>query len=131
MADFWQESFLTNWSRNYFNHYNGKVPAQTALEPHVAALGEIYQAQRPFPGFHRVADFVIPGRRLIIELDGKSHRGKSKAALEQQAKDKLTDDRLKKNGWTVIRIPNEAVFDDALGALTKALAQASQIQKDE
>ena len=113
---FWTDIFTKNWSRNYWNHLNGRSAAQSALEPHVAALGEIYQAQRPFPGHHAVADFCIPGRRLIIELDGKEHRGK-----KAREKDADRDARLAKSNWITVRLTNEEVLADPAAALQKAL----------
>lgn len=120
----WTNMFTTRWAQNYWNHLNGKSQAQTVFEPHVAALGEIYQAQRPFPGHHRIADFCIPGRSLIIELDGKEHRQPKK-----RAKDAEDDAKLARNGWTVVRINNEVVLDNPKKALEDALEKASLLQQ--
>lgn len=113
---FWTDLFTKNWCRNYWNHLNGKSQAQTALEPHVAKLGEIYQAQRPFPGHSAIADFCIPGRGLIIELDGKEHRGK-----KAREKDYARDAKLARSGWITIRLTNEEVLADPAKAMQKAL----------
>ena len=115
--------FTLNWARNYFNHYNGKSRPQTLLEVEVASLGEVYQAQRPMYGHRVVADFCLPSRSLIIEIDGKEHARKDK-----KAKDKERDARLAKSGWTVIRLTNEEVLENPRKALVKALAAAAELQ---
>lgn len=56
-----------------------------------------------FKPFHRIADFYLPKRKIIIEVDGKYHNNK------------LEKDRQKDLGWVLrgirtIRIKNEDVF---------------------
>lgn len=114
----WSNIFDKHWAQNTYNHYAGKSAAQTALEPHVAALGVIYRAQMPFPAFQIVADFGIPSLGLLIECDGKEHRQKKKRESDVER-----DAKLLKAGWITIRIQNEEVLDDPEAAMKKILAR--------
>jgi very-short-patch-repair endonuclease len=51
-------------------------------------------------------DFCFPNSQLDIEIDGYYH-----TQLPQMDKDLIRDIRLKENGWTIIRIPNQCVVD--------------------
>ena len=54
-----------------------------------------------------IADFFCNDRKLVIELDGKCHRGSSQAR-----KDKTRDAYLKSVGMMVLRVQNEEFFDN-------------------
>lgn len=58
-----------------------------------------FRRQTPVAG--AIADFLCPGLKLIIELDGGIHRLK-------EASDTLRDARLKNAGFTVLRFDNQA-----------------------
>lgn len=62
----------------------------------------------------RIADFTIPSKRLVIEVDGEYHffRGRQDGFRTQQ---------LKKKGWKVIRFTNHAVDTDIMGVLGEIL----------
>lgn len=67
--------------------------------------------------FHRIADFYIPNRKLIIEVDGGYHE-----LIKKQ--DELKDFLFKqKRGMKTIRIKNEQIWDKSyqktLGFLKK------------
>lgn len=51
-----------------------------------------------------VADFYIPSLKLMVELDGGYHNNK-----EQLEKDRQKDIEYRKNGFKVLRMPNEHV----------------------
>lgn len=114
----WGNQFAVRTYQNYFNHCDGKSPAQTALEPHIAALGRIYRAQHPFPAFRIIADFVIPDLGLRIECDGKEHRQPAR-----KREDAATDAKLAAKGWRTVRLTNEEILADPAGALEKALKE--------
>lgn len=66
--------------------------------------GENYIPQYPLrQGF--IADFVLPDKKIIIEVDGERwHSGKKKVK-----KDRFRDYMLKRDGWTTIRIKEKEV----------------------
>lgn len=55
--------------------------------------------------FHRIADFYIPGKKIIIEIDGPIHQ---KLLLKDFRKDEVF---LRMRGMDTIRIKNESVYD--------------------
>jgi very-short-patch-repair endonuclease len=105
--------------RNWYYLYINQTKAERALEPAIAALGEPYRAQHLFSGLRHVADFVILGRKLIIEVDGASHQ-----EAKQAAKDKLHTLQLGRMGYRVLRCTNEEALSDAKGTVTRLMVQA-------
>lgn len=79
---------------------------QTMSEKKVAKildeLGIRYIAQKGFfTPFHRIVDFYLPKRSIIIEVDGKYHE-------ETKEKDRIKDyEFLHKRGFRTLRILNE------------------------
>lgn len=62
-----------------------------------------------------IADFAIPGKHIIIEVDGTHwHSGKKK-----QKKDRFRDYMLKRAGWKTIRIPEKDI--DKLDSLLSSV----------
>ena len=62
-----------------------------------------------------IADFALPDRKIIIEVDGKKwHSGKKK-----QKKDRFRDYMLKRAGWKTIRIPEKDI--DKLDGLLSSI----------
>lgn len=53
-----------------------------------------------------VIDFALPDKRVAIEVDGPTHLTK-----EAKAHDRFKEYQLKREGWTVIRIPEERMGD--------------------
>lgn len=88
----------------------------TALEKQVADFldmkGIAHISQYPLRlGY--VADFALPDRKFIIEVDGKHwHNGKKK-----QKKDRFRDYMLRRAGWELIRIKEEEI-DNLEGLLS-------------
>ncbi len=67
-----------------------------------------------------VADFACVSAGLVVELDGPSHD-----EPEQQTHDDLRDAWLARQGWRVLRIPNEIVIgggDIVIARIQAALA---------
>ena len=73
-------------------------------------LGVKFLRQHPLGDY--IADFVCLEKRLVIELDGKSHE-------ETAEHDKLRDDLLSKLGFRTVRFTNEELFEDIENVLTK------------
>jgi very-short-patch-repair endonuclease len=86
----------------WYRLYNNMTPAEKALEPAIAALGEPYRCQHPFLKHKLFADFALLGRKLVIEVDGDSHNKPS-----QKKKDLEHTLALKSDGWEVVRVTNE------------------------
>lgn len=59
-----------------------------------------------------IADFVVPAVRLIIEVDGGAHRGRSAA-------DETRDRKLARLGWRVLRLDAELVLRALPAALER------------
>lgn len=86
----------------WYRLYNNLTPAEQALEPAIAALGERYRAQHPFLKHKLFADFALLDRKRIIEVDGDSHNKPSQ--IKKDLEHMLA---LKSDGWDVIRVSNE------------------------
>jgi very-short-patch-repair endonuclease len=64
-----------------------------------------FRRQSPFRGY--VLDFVCHKNRIVIELDGSQH-----TLADQERRDRIRDARLRREGYTTIRIPTWWVADD-------------------
>ena len=73
-------------------------------------LGVKFRRQHPLGDY--IADFVCLEKRLVIELDGKSHE-------ETAEHDKFRDVLLSKLGFRTVRFTNEELFEDIENVLTK------------
>ena len=54
-----------------------------------------------------IADFYIPSKHLIIELDGKHHSEKI-----QSIRDSIRDSQMRNRGYKVLRFANIQIFKD-------------------
>ena len=61
-----------------------------------------------------IADFYSPSANLIIEVDGGYHQ-----TDEQQTLDEIREEKLKKQGYRILRFTNEQVLFDIDRVLTK------------
>lgn len=91
--------------RNWFYLYLKQTPSEVTFERMIAQLGEPYRVQYPFPALHRIADFALHLRKIVIEIDGASHQ-----IPTQARKDLVTTIALEKRGWRVIRFTNSEVI---------------------
>ena len=73
--------------------------------------------RRQFPIGPFVADFCCWEIRLVVELDGEVH-------AEQVERDRERDDFIRRSGFTVLRFPNDRVFEDTGGVIEEILAFA-------
>jgi very-short-patch-repair endonuclease len=105
---------LRYWARLY----NKPTEAEKAIEPAIASLGERYRSQHPFFALRHIADFVLLDRKLIIEVDGKSH-----SAPKQIKKDLEHTIALKALGYEVIRVTNEQAMAAPWETVLAALSQ--------
>jgi ATP-dependent DNA helicase RecG len=79
--------------------------AELVVKQFLEDWGVRHQFQKTFiKPFHRIADFYIPKKKIIIEVDGGYHQ-------TTQRKDKIKDELWeKRRGCRTIRITNEQVF---------------------
>jgi len=77
--------------------------------------------RRQFPVGPFVADFCCYEIRLLIELDGEVH-----ADEQGVARDRERDAYLRGQGFTILRFPNQRVFEDADGIVAEILGFAQR-----
>lgn len=70
-----------------------------------------------------IVDFFCPDRRLVVEVDGRSHIGREQAdAVRQRALEAL--------GYTVLRITNDEVLADLDGVVERIRAVLAQLAEE-
>jgi very-short-patch-repair endonuclease len=87
------------------------------LEQVLARLGVPIRFQHIV--WHYILDFAIINDKIAIECDGPDHK-----RADRQLKDAERTAWLKKHGWQVVRIENDAIYEDPAGALNRAMEQA-------
>jgi very-short-patch-repair endonuclease len=95
------------------------TPAEVLLWTRLRAdqLGCRFRRQYRIESY--IVDFVCPGRKLVVELDGASHDDKTEA-------DARRDARLGELGFIVLRFSNQDVFrftDAVIGEIERVLAE--------
>jgi very-short-patch-repair endonuclease len=80
--------------------------------------------RRQFPIGPYFADFACPVIRLVIEVDGSTHRTE-----EAHAYDARRRAFLESQGWREIRVSNEEVFRDLDRVLEYVIATAAELRK--
>lgn len=97
----------------------GTAAAGSSLEVTVAAvldrLGIPYTTHQPFGPYF--PDFKLLDRKAILECDGEYWHN----LPHMQAHDARRDGWFTAKGWQVIRLPEQAIRRDALGAVCEAL----------
>lgn len=91
--------------RNWFYLYLHPTQSERAAESLICRLGTPYRAQYPFPRLHRIVDFALTERKVVIEVDGASHD-----STTQRHKDLVSSLALEKAGWAVVRFTNAEVL---------------------
>lgn len=81
-------------------------------------MGVRFLRQRPIDNY--IADFFCKELKLIIEVDGYSHNFKYDKDIER-------DQRLYSLGYTVLRIPDEDVFNDILNVEREIRAKIKEL----
>ena len=74
------------------------------------------KVRRQHPIGRHIADFAVPSRRLVIEIDGGQHAG---AAARDAARSRALEAR----GWRVIRFWNSDVTSNLDGVLETVAAE--------
>jgi very-short-patch-repair endonuclease len=110
--------------RYWYRLYHQMTPAEEALEPAVAALGERYRSQHPFLKHKLFADFALLDRKRIIEVDGDSHNKPS-----QKKKDLEHMIALRSDGWEVVRVSNEQAQANPAGTVAWCLQATPQTEQ--
>ena len=77
-------------------------------------LGVAFRRQVPVLGF--IVDFLAPGARLVVEVDGGYHTLRVRA-------DARRDEKLRREGYRVLRVQAERVMRD-LPEVVRAIRQA-------
>ena len=62
-----------------------------------------------------IADFAASSVKLVVEVDGGSHRGRARLDAKRDA-------RLARAGWRVVRVSSEERVELAVGRVVTALA---------
>lgn len=109
------DAFLGHWA----HLYTDLTKSEYAIEPAIAALGVRYRSQHPIFAYHYIVDFALLDSKVIIEVDGKSHRGPVAKAADRERTLKL--ERL---GWVVVRCTNEEAEADPATTVQKLLLEA-------
>jgi very-short-patch-repair endonuclease len=65
-----------------------------------------------------IADFACRQARLAVEIDGGQHA--------QSERDRVRDERLRREGWTVFRVWNSDVRENPIGAAEAILDRAAE-----
>jgi very-short-patch-repair endonuclease len=68
-------------------------------------MGLSFRRQMPIAGY--IVDFACPSHRLIIEIDGSQH-----ALAPNVSYDETRSQRLRQDGWTVLRFWNDDILRD-------------------
>lgn len=114
------DQLLRNWAKLYLH----QTDPESAIEPAIASLGTRYRSQHFMPEAGGIIpDFVLLDEKLVIEIDGASHR-----TTVQKIKDAARTVRLGKLGYTVVRITNEKALAAPSAALREALAGFPHLQ---
>lgn len=79
------------------------TPAELELKKQLQRWKIKFRSQRPFDWY--IVDFVIPERRLIVEVDGAYH-----STEKQRAYDEKRAKYLESLGNTVVRFTNDEVL---------------------
>ena len=81
--------------------------------------------RRQFPIASYIVDFACPARKLIVEVDGSQH-----GEDEVFAYDAARDERLRSDGWTILRFWNDDVLADIDGVCTHIVIAAGLMAED-
>jgi very-short-patch-repair endonuclease len=65
-----------------------------------------------------IADFACRQAKLAVEIDGGQHA--------QSERDRVRDERLRREGWTVFRVWNSDVRENPIGAAEAILDRAAE-----
>jgi very-short-patch-repair endonuclease len=79
-------------------------------------------------------EFIFPGHKLIVEIEGKTHSGNLHKKVAQKAYDEERDAHLSKLGYQTVRYSNQAVKTCTKGVVLSIqrylLASESHVSTD-
>ena len=78
-------------------------------------MGLVVEPQFKVGNIH--ADFAIPSRRLVIEIDSKQYHSGDKAYETDSNRNRIYN----KHGWKVLRIRGKAILQNGEGLATRIL----------
>jgi very-short-patch-repair endonuclease len=78
------------------------------------AHGFKFRRQHPIGAY--IADFAHIRGKLVVEVDGATHW-----TQDQLIHDRRRDDFLRKEGWTVLRVANQTIFENIDGVVEQIL----------
>ena len=92
----------------------------TAEERKIGGLLSRYRPKftRQFPIGPYIADFACRQARLVVEIDGGQHSGSER--------DRVRDEWLRGEGWTIVRVWNSDVRNDPIGTAAAILERAAE-----
>lgn len=96
---------------------NKPTKAEKSIISKLTALGVTFEFQTIIHPY--IVDFYLPYKKLVIEVDGKSHD-------ERREYDRKRDWWIKKKGYSVIRIKNEEALTIGLDKLILLLGIKSR-----
>lgn len=102
-------------SKTCYQKAKGESVPEQLTRKALDQLGEIYQSQMVI-GFYTV-DFLLPFRTTVIEVDGRWWHDNPTARRRDKAKTTYLTNR----HFRVIRVPENAIRQDAVGAIAAAL----------
>ena len=105
-AEVWRARELRN------RHPKAEVVLWTKLRG--SQTGFKFRRQHPIGTY--IVDFACVAKRLVVEIDGQSHDGRSAEDIERE-------NTLNSNGWRVIRF----VDDDVLRHLDNVVAEIQRV----
>lgn len=106
---------LPKWSKLY----SQPTPAESAIEPAIAALGVPYRFQHPIWALGLFPDFVLLTERVVLEVDDDSHNTKRKRVA-----DELRTKKLNAAGWKVVRCTNAEALGAPYATVNRMMADA-------
>lgn len=99
--------------------YSQPTVAERAIEPAIASLGQVYRFQSPLWALGYFPDFILPGPRLVIEVDGPDHNEPKKRKADAER-----TKRLNRAGWTVVRCTNAEAVGDPYAVVDRLMEAA-------
>ena len=114
------DSYLSQTEALARNYRENPTEGERQVADILTSLGEEFESQVTFGPF--IADFVLPRRMIIIEVDSKHHTIPKIAARDHQKSRILAD-----QGWYVARIrpdllPDKAAVHERVRLLIKEIA---------
>ena len=95
---------------------NGATPEERTIWALLSRYRPKFTRQLPIGPF--IADFACREAKLLVEIDGGQHA--------ESERDRIRDQWLAAQGWTVFRLWNSDVRDNPTGAAEAILARAAE-----